>query len=494
MFQQLGDKLTRVFKNLRGQGTLSESNVKEALRDVRMALLEADVNFKVAKDFMDRVKDKALGQEVLTSVQPGQQFIKVVHDELIEMMGGEPASFELKPGLGGRPPIIMLLGLQGSGKTTLAGKLSARLLKQKFKPLLVACDIYRPAAIHQLEVVGRTVGVPVYQEGQIDPVQISTNALAMAAREGRDAMIVDTAGRLHIDEVKMDELVALKAFLKPDFCLLVADSMTGQDAVNSADAFNKAVGIDGVALTKMDGDARGGAALSIKAVTGKPIIFMSTGEKPEDLEMFRPQGVVSRLLGMGDVVELVERAQEMYDEKEAEALHKKMRKQTFSLTDFLTQLQRLKKMGSFTKLLGLIPGLSQLKGIDISDKDFARIESMILSMTYKERDYPDVLDASRRRRVAKGSGTSVEEVNGLLRQFDQMKKMMAHMAGMVGPGGAMPAGAGPGDMPVDEMGVPSGFSRQANAMLTGRRTMNDKDFKKKKAADKAKKQQRKRNR
>jgi signal recognition particle subunit SRP54 len=490
MFDNLGDKLGHVFKKLRGQGTISEGNIKEALRDVRLALLEADANFKVVRDFVERVKEKALGEDVLTSVKPGQQFIKIVHDELVEMMGGHEAlSWDLPRK---NPATVMLLGLQGSGKTTFAGKLARRFAKQGRKPLLVACDVHRPAAIKQLQVVGAGVGVPVFEMGQIDPTKIAKAAFAKAKEEGLDTVIFDTAGRLHIDEVKMDELIALRDYVKPDFSFLVADAMTGQDAVNSADSFNAAVGIDGVCLTKMDGDARGGAALSIKAVTGKPITFIGVGEKSEDLELFRPEGVVSRMLGMGDVVQLVERAQEVFDEKEAEALQKKMRKQTLTLSDFLSQLQRIKKMGSLTKLVGLIPGLSSMKNLDVSDKDFARIEAMILSMTPKEREQPDILNGSRRKRVAKGSGSSVEEVNGLLQQFEQMKKMMAGMMGMMNPFAA--AGGAPAVGPDGQVEVSAGLARQVKSAITGRTAVSRKDFEKKKAAEKAAKKQRKMNR
>jgi signal recognition particle subunit SRP54 len=496
MFENLGDKLGRVFKKLRGQGSITETNIQEALRDVRMALLEADANFKVVKEFVARVKEKALGEEVLTSVKPGQQFIKIVHDELIDMMGGSelrdwslPA--EKKPG------IVMLLGLQGSGKTTFAGKLAKRFAKNGRKPMLVACDVHRPAAIKQLQVVGATVGVPVFEMGQIDPVKIAQGALAEAKKQDRDTIIFDTAGRLHIDEVRMDELAGLRDYIKPDYSFLVADAMTGQDAVNSAETFNNAIGIDGVCLTKMDGDARGGAALSIKAVTGKPITFIGVGEKPEDLELFRPEGVVSRMLGMGDVVQLVERAQEVFDEKEAQRLHERMRKSSLTLTDFLSQLQRMKKMGSMSKLIGLIPGLSQLKNLNIDDKDFARIEGIILSMTPKERESPQILDGSRRKRVAKGSGATVEEVNGLLKQFEEMKKMMSRMMSMLGPlgalagGGGMPMPDGDDFDPSQQLPIPSAMTRHAKATLGGRATTSRKDFLKKKSVEKAKKKQQK---
>lgn len=496
MFESLGDKLTGVFKKLRGEATISESNIQDALREVRVALLEADVNFKVAKDFMAVVKEKALGAEVLKAVKPGQQFIKIVHDELVQLLGGEPPAWKLTAEV--KPGIIMMLGLQGSGKTTFCGKMARRLQKEGRKPMLVACDIYRPAAITQLEVVGRQVGVPVYQRGQIDVNEIARGAMAEAKAQGCDTLIFDTAGRLHIDEVKMDELVGLKEYIDPHYTFLVADAMTGQDAVNSAQAFHEQVGIDGVCLTKMDGDARGGAALSIFHITGKPIIFIGVGEKLEDLEPFRPSGVVSRMLGMGDIVQLVERAQEVVDEKEAEEMAKRMRKQQFTLADFLTQLQRIKKMGSFSKLLGLIPGMSQIKNLDISDKDFSRIEAIILSMTPKERENPDILDGSRRKRVALGSGTTVQEINGLLVQFQQMKKMMAQMMGMMSAMPAMQQGAVPGlpgaDGDVGGVQLSEGAIRRAKSAFNKRNVLNQRDYEKKKAKAKAERKARKKTR
>jgi len=501
MFDNLGDKLTGVFKKLRGQAAISESNIQDALKDVKMALLEADVNFKVVRDFTARVKEKALGLEVLNSVKPGQQFIKIVNDELVELLGGQPREWKLDQQK--NPGVVMMLGLQGSGKTTFCGKLARRFAKEGRKPMLVACDVYRPAAIMQLEVVGKGVGVPVFQMGQINVLEIAKGAFAAAKEQGRDTLIFDTAGRLHIDEVKMEELVGLKEFIKPDFAFLVADAMTGQDAVNSAEAFHAQVGIDGVCLTKMDGDARGGAALSIHAVTGRPITFIGVGEKSDDLEPFRPESVVSRMLGMGDIVQLVERAQEVVDEKDAEELARKMRKQQFTLADFLKQLQSIKKMGSLTKLLGLIPGMNQLKNLDVSDKDLARIEAMILSMTPKERDNPDILDGSRRKRIATGSGSTIPQINQLLMQFQQMKVMMSKMMGMMGPMSAMAGAGGPaGEVGDDEetggladprrYGMGGGAARQAKAAFTGRNTVSQRDFEKKKAKMKAEKKARKR--
>jgi signal recognition particle subunit SRP54 len=493
MFDNLGNKLTDVFKKMRGQGAITEKNIQDALRDVKMALLEADANFKVVKEFTSRVKEKALGETVLRSVQPGQQFIKIVNDELVDLLGGEAKDWSLEQKDAKKPGIVMMLGLQGSGKTTFCGKLARRFKKQGKKPMLVACDIYRPAAINQLEVVGNTVGVPVFQKGQIDVQKIAKGAFKQAKEEGCDVLIFDTAGRLHIDEVKMDELTGLKDQIDPDYTFLVADAMTGQDAVNSAEAFNSQVGIDGVCLTKMDGDARGGAALSINAVTGKPITFIGVGEKPEDLEVFRPEGIVSRILGMGDVVSLVEQAQEVIDEEEAEAMAAKMRKQQFSLGDFLTQLQRIKKMGSITKLMGLIPGMGNMKNLDVSDKDLGRIEAMILSMTPDERENPDILDGSRRKRVAKGSGSTIQDINGLLQQFQQMKKMMSSMMGMMGSMPAMAQGGVDAEA-IGEMGqqeISNAMSRHAKATMHNRKATSSRAFAKKKAKKKAQKKARK---
>jgi signal recognition particle subunit SRP54 len=433
MFEALGERLERIFKNLRGQGAITERNIRDAMHDVRLALLEADVNFRVVKDFISRVTEKAIGREVLSSISPGQQIIKIVHDELINTMGGPAQPFSLQSST---VNVILLLGLQGSGKTTLAAKLAKRYMKHGWKPLLVPCDVYRPAAIHQLKVVGNQVGVPTYDQGnQKKPALIAANALEFARTEGRDLVIIDTAGRLHINEVLMDELVEIKKAIHPQFTLLVADAMTGQDAVNSASAFNEQVGIDGVCLTKLDGDARGGAALSIKAVTGKPIVFVGVGEKLGDLEEFHAERLASRILGMGDVLTLVEKAQVAFDEKKAREMERKIRKQSFTLQDFLEQMQQVRKMGSLKDLIAMIPGLGrQVKDVELDDRAFASIEAMILSMTPEEREQPEVLNGSRRRRIAQGSGNSVQDINQLLKQFDETKRMMKQVLRGGGPG------------------------------------------------------------
>ncbi|MFH0795032.1 MAG: signal recognition particle protein [bacterium] len=423
MFEALGEKFEILFKKLRGQGVITEKNVRDALREVRLALLEADVNFKVVKDFVQNVTQKAVGTEVLQSITPGQQLIKIVYDELVAIMGGHIEPININPG---KLNVVLLLGLQGSGKTTLAGKLAKRYAKRGFKPMLVACDIYRPAAIHQLQVVGSQVSVPVFEMGdKVKPPKIVRGALELAERESRDLVIVDTAGRLHINEVLMDELVAVKAEAKPAFTFLVADAMTGQDAVNSAAAFNEKVGVDGVCLTKMDGDARGGAALSIRAVTSKPIRFIGVGEKLDDLEEFHPDRIASRILGMGDVVSLVEKAQQTFDEKAALELQKKIRKESFTLQDFLDQLRQVKKMGNFKDLLSMLPGVgSKLKEVDFDEGEVRHVEAIISSMTQAERENPSILNGSRRKRIAIGSGSSVAEINQLLSQFEESKKMM----------------------------------------------------------------------
>lgn len=423
MFESLSERLEGAFKNLRGHGQITETNVKDAMRDVKMALLEADVNFKVVKDFVSRVQEKSLGQDVLLSVSPSQQMVKIIHDELVEFLGGESSPFNIQKG---RTNVILMLGLQGSGKTTFCGKLAKRLSKEGFKPLLVACDIYRPAAVDQLHVVGETAGVAVYSEGTDKPAQdIARRGLEKGKADGHDVVIVDTAGRLHINDVLMDELVAIKGAVNPDYTFLVADSMTGQDAVTSASTFNDKVGIDGVCLTKMDGDARGGAALSIKSITGKPVKFIGTGEKLEDLQEFFPERMAGRILGMGDVVSLVEKAQEHFDEKMAEDMERKMRKASFTLQDFLSQMQQLKKMGPLRNLLELLPGVgSQLKNIELPEKEMKRTEAIIQSMTMDERYNPSILTGARRARIAKGSGTTAQDVNALINQFEQARKMM----------------------------------------------------------------------
>jgi signal recognition particle subunit SRP54 len=423
MFESLSERLEGAFKNLRGHGQITETNIKDVMRDVKMALLEADVNFKVVKEFVSRVQEQSLGEGVLTSVSPAQQMVKIVHDQLVEFLGGDTAPFELQKG---RTNVILMLGLQGSGKTTFCGKLARRLAKEGFSPLLVACDIYRPAAIDQLHVVGKGAGVPVYSEGTDKPAQdIARRGVEKGRADGNDVVIVDTAGRLHINDVLMDELVAIKGAVSPEYTFLVADAMTGQDAVVSASTFNDKVGVDGVCLTKMDGDARGGAALSIKWITGKPVKFIGTGEHLEDLQEFFPERMAGRILGMGDVVSLVEKAQEHFDEKMAEDMERKMRKASFTLQDFLSQMQQLKKMGPLRGLLELLPGVgSQLKNIELPEKEMKRTEAIIQSMTLDERENPSILTGPRRARIAKGSGTTAQDVNALIKQFEMARKMM----------------------------------------------------------------------
>ena len=425
MFENLGEKFDRIFKKLKGEAAISEKNIRDAMHEVKLALLEADVNFKVVRDFTTRVTERAIGQDVLSSITPGQQVVKIVHDALVEVMGQTAPLFELQQS---KINTVLLLGLQGSGKTTFAGKLGKFCLKKGWKPLLVACDVYRPAAIHQLKVVGEQAGVAVFDKGQAKPLAIAKGGMDFARSEGNNVVIVDTAGRLHINEVMMDELVELKNFLKPEYTFLVADAMTGQDAVKSASTFNDQVGIDAVCLTKLDGDARGGAALSIRSVTGKPILFSSIGEKLTDLEVFHPDRMASRILGMGDVVTLVEKAQEAFDQKKAEEMHKKILRQTFTFQDFLEQMKQVKKMGSFKDLISMVPGMGrQLKDVEFDEKEFGRVEAMILSMTPEEREQPEILNGSRRLRIAKGSGTSIQDVNAVIKQFDEAKKMMQKM-------------------------------------------------------------------
>ena len=429
MFENLSDRLERSFKILKGEGKITEINVAETLKDVRRALLDADVNYKVAKTFTDTVKAKALGMNVLSAVKPGQLMVKIVHDELAELMGGKAAELKLE----GRPAIILMSGLQGSGKTTFSGKL-ANMLKNKNhkKPLLVACDVYRPAAIEQLKVVGEAVDVPVYTEpDNKNVVEIANNAIKEAKAKGNDVVIVDTAGRLAVDEEMMNEIATLKDALNPDETLFVVDSMTGQDAVNTAKEFNDRLDFDGVVLTKLDGDTRGGAALSIRTVVTKPIKFVGTGEKMEAIDVFHPDRMADRILGMGDIVSLVERAQQQFDEKQARELEKKIRKNKFDFNDFMNQIQQIKKMGNIKDLAAMIPGVGKaIKDVDIDDNAFKSIEAIINSMTPKERTNPEILNQSRRMRIAKGSGTSIQEVNRLLKQFDQMRKMMKMVSGM----------------------------------------------------------------
>ncbi len=428
MFENLSDRLERSFKILKGEGKITEINVAETLKDVRRALTEADVNYKVAKTFVDTVKKKAMGMNVLTAVKPGQLMVKLVHDELAELMGGDAAELKLQ----GRPSIILMSGLQGSGKTTFSGKLANMLKKKQHKnPLLVACDVYRPAAILQLKVVAEQIGVPVYSEdGNKNVVEIADNAIKEAKAKSYDVVIIDTAGRLAVDEEMMDEIERLKNAVNPDETLFVVDSMTGQDAVNTAKTFNDRLDFDGVVLTKLDGDTRGGAALSIRTVVTKPIKFVGTGEKMEAIDVFHPSRMADRILGMGDIVSLVERAQEQFDEEEAKRLQKKIQKNKFDFNDFLGQIQQIKKMGNLKDLASMIPGVGKaIKDVDIDDNAFKGIEAIILSMTPKERSNPELLNTSRRQRIAKGSGTNIQDVNRLIKQFDQTRKMMKMVTG-----------------------------------------------------------------
>ena len=428
MFENLSERLERSFKILKGEGSITEINVAETLKDVRRALLDADVNYKVAKTFTDTVKQKALGQNVLTSVKPGQLLVKIVHDELATLMGGQARELKLSR----RPSVILMAGLNGAGKTTLSGKL-AFLLKNKKnrKPLLVACDVYRPAAVEQLRVLAEQIEVPIYMNlEEKDPVKIAREGVQEAKAKGFDTVIVDTAGRLAVDEELMQEIAAIKEAIQPDDTLFVVDAMTGQDAVNTAKPFNERLAYEGVVLTKLDGDTRGGAALSIRTVVDKPIMFVGTGEKMEALDVFHPDRMADRILGMGDIVSLVERAQEQFDEKEALKLQRKIQKNQFDFNDFLAQIQQIKKMGNLKELASMIPGVGKaLKDIDIDDNAFKSIEAIIQSMTPKERKHPEILNQSRKNRIAKGSGTTLQEVNRLVKQFDQTRKMMKMVTG-----------------------------------------------------------------
>lgn len=430
MFENLNTKLERAFKTLKGQGQITEINVATTVKEIRRALIDADVNYKVAKDVTDRIKEKALGRDVLISVSPGQLLVKIVSEELTELMGGSKTDIVLQ----GDPAVILISGLQGSGKTTFSGKLANLFKRQGRQVLLVACDIYRPAAIDQLKTLGEQVGVEVYAEPENkDAVQIATNAIQHAKKTNKKIVIIDTAGRLAIDEAMMNEIAALKKTLKPSETLFVVDSMTGQDAVNTAKAFNDTLDFDGVALTKLDGDARGGAALSIRTVVEKPIKFISTGEKMDAIDVFHPDRMAQRILGMGDVISLVERAQQTFDEDETRRINKKIRKNQFNFDDFLSQLQQIKKMGNIRDLLGMIPGMGKaLKNIDVDDDSFKPIEAIIRSMTPDERDNPDIINGSRRKRIANGSGTTIQDVNNLLKQFGEMRKMMKSMNKMGG--------------------------------------------------------------
>lgn len=429
-FEGLSDRLESAFKNLRSKGSLTEADVRSAMREVRMALLEADVNYKVAKDFTNTVTEKAIGEKVMESLTPSQTVIKIVREELVSLMGGTKSrlAYAAHP-----PTIILMCGLQGSGKTTHCAKIAKMLKKDNHRPLLVACDIYRPAAIKQLQVVGEQVGAPVFEKGQSDPVEIAKEAIALSKEQGYDYVILDTAGRLHVDEELMNELKSVKAEVKPHEILLVVDAMTGQDAVNVATAFDNALGIDGLVLTKLDGDTRGGAALSARAVTGKPIKFVGTGEKLDDLDVFHPDRMASRILGMGDVLSLIEKAEMAIDEKKAEELEKKLMQNRFDLNDLLDQFEQIRKMGSLQDTLALIPGIgNKAKDIEVDERKFDRMKAIILSMTEKERVNPDIINPSRKKRIAAGCGQTVEEVNKLLNQFRQMQKMIKQIGGKRG--------------------------------------------------------------
>ncbi len=429
MFENLSEKIASAFKQIKGEGRITDLNVANTIKDIRKALLDADVNFKIAKEFTDKVKEKAIGQKVLTAVSPGQLMIKIVQDELTELMGGQASSFEIN----GNPAVILIAGLQGSGKTTFSGKLANYLKSQRGKsPLLVAGDVYRPAAVDQLKVLGNQIGIDVYAEpDNKDPKKIAENALQYAKSNNKNVVIVDTAGRLAIDEEMMNEVAGLKAFLQPQEILFVVDAMIGQDAVNTAKAFNDRLDFTGVVLTKLDGDTRGGAALSIKYTVQKPIKFASSGEKMETLDVFYPERMAQRILGMGDIATLVEKAQAQFDEEQAKKLEKKIRKNQFDFQDFLDQLQQIKKMGNLKNLMGMIPGMGKaMKDIDISDDAFKGVESIIKSMTPYERSNPDIIDQSRKKRIAKGSGRDMNEINQFFKQFEQMKQMMKNMNNM----------------------------------------------------------------
>ncbi len=424
LFEGLSGKLQDTIRKFRGKGRVTDKDIKDMMREIKLALLEADVNFRVVKDFIGKISERAVGQEVLESLTPGQQVIKIVHEELIDLMGKAPekATFASKP-----PTIYLMVGLQGSGKTTTSGKLANLLRKQGKNPLLVACDVYRPAAVKQLQVVGNQLDIPVFAiEGNTDPVHIAKNAIEHARSKLYDLVIIDTAGRLHINEELMDELDRIKKAVHPQEILLVVDSMTGQDAVNVADSFNQKLGVDGLILTKLDGDTRGGAALSVKAVTGKPIKFAATGEKLSDIELFYPERMASRILGMGDVLSLIEKAQDAFDEKKALEMEKKLRTQQFTLDDFLDQMQQVKNMGPLDQVLGMIPGMNTkaMKNMNVDEKRLDRVEAIIKSMTVNERTDPSIINGSRRKRISAGSGTSIQDVNALLKQFAEMKRMM----------------------------------------------------------------------
>ena len=424
-FDGLSARLQEITRKLSGKARISEGDLKEVLREVKLALLEADVNYKIVKDFVKVIEEKAIGQDVLKSLTPGQQVVKIVKDELVSLLGGEESKINFTPN---PPTVIMLVGLQGSGKTTTSGKLANIIRKQGKKPLLVACDVYRPAAIKQLQVVGKQLDIPVYvNETTKDVTLIAKQAYSQAISKLNDVVIIDTAGRLQIDEELMQELKDLKLNVKPHEILLVVDSMTGQDAVNIADTFNQELGIDGIVLTKLDGDTRGGAALSVKKVTGRPIKFAATGEKLSDIEVFHPERMASRILGMGDVLSIIEKAEETFDMEETAKLEKKLRKQSFDLDDYLTQLRQMKKMGSFSSILKMLPGMNKLKDVEVDDKEFVKIEAIICSMTMEERRNPKILNGQRRLRIARGSGTTVEQINKFMKSFELTQKMMKEM-------------------------------------------------------------------
>lgn len=432
-FEGLSSRLQEITRKIRGKARITENDLKEMLREVKLALLEADVNYKIVKEFINTIQEKALGQDVMKSLTPGQQVVKIVKDEMIELLGGTESKINLTPN---PPTIIMLVGLQGSGKTTTAGKLANLLRKQGKKPLLVACDVYRPAAIQQLQVIGKQLNIPVYaNETSKDVVRIAKQGIDIAISKLNDVIILDTAGRLHIDEQLMEELKNVKTAVKPHEILLVVDSMTGQDAVTVSETFNELLGIDGVVLTKLDGDTRGGAALSVKKVTGRPIKFAATGEKLNDIEIFNPERMTSRILGMGDVLSIIEKAEEALSEEDAERLEKQLNKKEFDLDDYLAQIRQIKKMGSFSSLLKMLPGANKLKDIDIDDKEFVKIEAIICSMTQKEKKNTKLLNASRRQRIAKGSGTTVQDINKFIKSFEMtqtmMKKMQSQKGGML---------------------------------------------------------------
>ena len=448
-FEGLSSRLQEITRKLRGKARITESDLKEVLREVKFALLDADVNYKIVKDFIKVIEEKALGQDVLKSLTPGQQVVKIVKDELTELLGGEESkiSFASNP-----PTIIMLVGLQGSGKTTTAGKLANLIRKQGKNPLLVACDVYRPAAIKQLQVVGKQLNVPVYTNEQTkDVVAIAKQAVNVAISKLNDVIILDTAGRLHIDEELMQELKNIKTSLKPQEILLVVDSMTGQDAVNVAEHFNNDLGIDGIVLTKLDGDTRGGAALSVKKITGKPIKFAATGEKLSDIEEFHPERMASRILGMGDILSIIEKAEETFEEEEALKMEEKLKKQKFDLEDYLAQLRQMKKMGSFSSILKMLPGMSALKNIQIDDKEFDKVEAIICSMTVQERRNPKILNGSRRLRIAKGSGTKVQDINKFMNSFEMTQKMMKKLTNNKGAMRRMIKGLDDGNLDLNDI-------------------------------------------